>query len=93
LDITPIQDNLIKLCSEKDFLLLNMLLDAFIELIHNNKYEEMTDTFSAMKKDIGKDCKDTWFNWFIICENTIKNLINKYSAPIFSRSNIKLLEG
>lgn len=77
---TQIEENLIKLCSEQDFLFLNMLLDATIELIRNDTYEKVTDIFSVMTKDISQVCKDSWLNLFVTCEDTLKNLIKKYSA-------------
>jgi hypothetical protein len=73
--------NLTESCHKQDLLLLDNLVNVSLELVRNNDSGKIGEAFSTLTKDIQQSCKETWFNWFITCEDTMKNLIYKYYTP------------
>lgn len=79
-NIKLIHNSLTTSCNERDLLLLENLLNRSLELVHKNDSGKIGETFFTLTKEVRQSCKETWFNWFISCEDIMKKLIYKYSA-------------
>ena len=85
-NIRRINSSLIESCSEKDLLFLDNLLNESLELVRNNDPRKIGETFSMLTKDMRQSCKETWFSWFVTCQDVMKNLIKKYYTKMPSGS-------